>query len=114
VTDKSFLAGVPSGDATVPSRENRVEGQATRNGSEIQTWTLSERRSWDGVPSGDFRVKPENECSFSDETLYRVIEADPVLDLLERHLPIDGKPRCAVDRETVALLKALKANGRLA
>jgi hypothetical protein len=90
---------------------------ALGNGNEIQTWTLSERPSWDGVPSGDFRVKPENECSFSDETLYRVIEADPVLDLLERaykstHLNFDCPcKRCAAMREAEALLKA---NGRLA
>jgi hypothetical protein len=96
MTDKSFLAGVPSGDATVASRENPVEGRAARNGREIRT--------------------------FSDETLYRVIEADPVLDLLERAWRddrsvcpsgVDEKscPHCLLSNEIEALLKA---NGRLA
>lgn len=43
----------------------------------IQTFTLSKRGD------GHLWLKPENECSFSDETLLRVIEAEPILDLLE-------------------------------
>jgi hypothetical protein len=59
----------------------------------IRRWTLSEHPSpWSAEKR--LRVKPENECSFADEILTRVIEEDPVLDLLERHLPMDGKPRC--------------------
>lgn len=43
----------------------------------IQTFTLSKRGD------GHLWLKPENECSFSDETLLQVIEAEPILDLLE-------------------------------
>ena len=34
--------------------------------------------------NGEARLKPEGECSFSDEILTHFIERDPVLDLLER------------------------------
>ncbi len=68
---------------------------------------LSEKHQpWSAPDETLVRVKSPDECSFADETLTRFIEEDAVLDLLERHLPADGKPRCAADRETVALLEA--------
>jgi hypothetical protein len=42
-----------------------------------QSWTLS--KTGTGV-----RVKPEEECSLMGETLIRVVESEPVLDLLVR------------------------------
>lgn len=62
------------------------------------TWMLARR-------FGDWFVKPELEASFSQEEIVQAVELEPMLDLLERHLPADGKPRCAVDRETIALLR---------
>lgn len=56
--------------------------------------------TWSG---GQYRVSTPNYLREGERR--RLIEADFVLDLLERPLPMDGKPRSGVDRETVALLR---------
>lgn len=78
---------------------------------DIRTCIVSE---WGDVPRP--RLKPENECSFSDETLTHYIERDPVLDLLER--AYNARPIRRMDNfiglqldEDMAVL--LRAHGRL-
>jgi hypothetical protein len=102
-----------------------------------RTWRLSEREGRSGgtlasTEVGGIRVKPENECSFTDEILIEVIEKEPVLDLLERCVRAASVDRCCDgvgcwrDKEptfrdeggppAVALAEAealLAANGRL-
>jgi hypothetical protein len=69
-----------------------------------RTWTLwRENYEWRVRADGDMPA-------IKSEPAVALIELVPVLDLLERHLPMDGKPRCAVDRETIALLQS---HGRL-
>jgi hypothetical protein len=72
-------------------------------------FTLSERRQPWKRPT--IRVKPEGECSFASETLIRVIEEEPVLDLLERSIRLldsDGIIRGEVE----PLRALLRACGR--
>jgi hypothetical protein len=46
-------------------------------------WTLSARlRPWEG--EAIVRLKPEGEQRFAGEVLVRVVEEEPMLDLLER------------------------------
>lgn len=81
-----------------------------------RTWTLSEREPRLGATLastevGGIRVKPEHECSFSDEILTQVIELEPVLDLLARYA---GSTNPCVTYETSEATQALlAAHGRL-
>lgn len=83
-----------------------------------RTWTLSEKsgKPWHDptMPALPIRVKPADECSFTDEILTCVIELEPILDLL--HLAMneigtdaEGDPP-RVSQEIAAILRA---HGRL-
>lgn len=76
----------------------------------MRRWTLSERhRPWKGEKT--IRVKPEGECSFASEDLIRVVEEEPILDLLERchrELSRTVEPQALGDE----LLEVLHACGR--
>jgi hypothetical protein len=79
-----------------------------------RTWTLSEKRQpwWDGP---GLRVKPGNECSFSDEVLTQVVELVPVLDLLERSniIHIYRGSECVADCPACGVAALLREHGRL-
>lgn len=74
-------------------------------------WTLSERKQpWKGEAT--IRVKPENECSFTSEELIRVVEEEPVLDLLERCHKELAERIVGATPLSDDLLEALEACGR--
>lgn len=71
----------------------------------MRTWTLARRR-------GNWFVKPADEPSFTDEELCEVIEAESVLDLLERwtrEAHDNGGPSWQLEKETDTLLREHEA-----
>ena len=74
--------------------------------STIRTCIVSEK-------AGEARLKPEDECSFSDEVLTHFIERDLTLDLLERAHHVFLERKIGVTPLTVEIELLLRAHGRL-